>query len=351
MAAYTQHPGFDTPYPQAGGQPLLIRSPPPQNGFQQTSGTSHQNWLLWILLLLSVAWNASYVSFQAWQYSPSKDALADQEVHSDTDGDGVPDHHDLCPSLCKGDLCPPMGWLSGRATDFDGDGCADGSEDHDKDNDGIQDSKDSCPYTPQEYVFVSNTGSDFDGDGCADGLEDKDDDNDLVPNLIDICPLTASGEEPDSQGCSELQRELRAKFALFKALPPDSLPSSESQEGLGESGDEEPTRLESWIEAIKGSGIEVIVGAILSAICGHAYNVYTHVEERLPEPIRRMSFAGTPQPPCSTGPVLQPPELVRQMSGASAAMSESAFSLHSAPSVSWDTTLKPIGAIARLRAH
>lgn len=33
-------------------------------------------------------------------------------------------------------------WISGRASDFDGDGCEDGVEDQDRDNDGIEDKLD-----------------------------------------------------------------------------------------------------------------------------------------------------------------------------------------------------------------
>lgn len=127
----------------------------------------------------------------------------------DSDGDGVPDRLDKCPSLstCFGVDCPPAGWLSGRSTDFDSDGCADGSEDRDKDNDGITDENDGCPATPQHYSFVSHSGNDFDHDGCMDRIEDIDDDNDLVLNTIDACPFTNRGEQSDHEGCAPKQRE------------------------------------------------------------------------------------------------------------------------------------------------
>lgn len=120
-------------------------------------------------------------------------------------------------------------WFSGRATDFDGDGCRDGFEDDDKDNDGVLDHMDRCPNTPQHYVFISNAMTDFDGDGCKDGVEDLDDDGDHIPNILDHCPRTASGHLSDSSGCAAHQ--LQAPVA------------STSNSGFG---GEAPLHLEQW---------------------------------------------------------------------------------------------------------
>ncbi|CAE7351897.1 agaA [Symbiodinium natans] len=108
----------------------------------------------------------------------------------DTDGDGVPDHHDFCPGKKKEG--GQSRWISGRASDFDGDGCEDGVEDQDRDNDGIEDKMDRCPFSPQQYNFVSNSLNDFDGDGCKDGVEDQDDDGDGVANDEDECKRRAA---------------------------------------------------------------------------------------------------------------------------------------------------------------
>ncbi|CAE8650926.1 unnamed protein product, partial [Polarella glacialis] len=141
----------------------------------------------------------------------------------DTDGDGIPDQHDFCPNKCKvknDSGCSAPGWLSGRASDFDGDGCQDGVEDSDKDNDGVDDLMDRCPSTPNHHGFVSNAANDFDGDGCIDSLEDHDDDGDAVMNAEDECPRTVPGDSSDNRGCSKKQlsqwadKERRAQLEL-----------------------------------------------------------------------------------------------------------------------------------------
>lgn len=187
--------------------------------------------------------------------------------------------------------------LSGRATDFDADGCADETEDHDKDNDGILDSQDKCPYTPQKYAFVSNAARDFDADGCMDGVEDSDDDNDSIPNLIDACPLTGGGEAPDGEGCSALQRELKAAAELQGKSLPD-LPNL--QEAPLE---RKRTKLEECIDLVISCTLQMILGAILSCVLETAEKSYSSVKERMPEDpgdsIRRIS-SSLPMPRLSS---------------------------------------------------
>ena len=79
----------------------------------------------------------------------------------DADGDGVLDENDFCRAGDDDD------WVSGRATDHDGDGCRDGSsEDDDRDNDGVPDVRDTCVAGLRAGIFRSNLNTDFDGDGC-----------------------------------------------------------------------------------------------------------------------------------------------------------------------------------------
>ena len=79
----------------------------------------------------------------------------------DADGDGVLDENDFCVALDDDN------WVSGRATDYDGDGCRDGSvEDDDRDNDGVPDVRDTCVAGLRAGIFRSNLNTDFDGDGC-----------------------------------------------------------------------------------------------------------------------------------------------------------------------------------------
>jgi len=332
---------------------------------------SMQNNVLGIFLVLSVVANAGYFFWQTshgstlpMESSPATTATAPmQATHLvrdlDSDHDGVLDHHDSCPfsSQCKGDMCPPIGWVSGRATDFDGDGCADGSEDKDKDNDGILDVHDSCPFTPQEHAFVSNFGSDFDGDGCVDGVEDFDDDNDLVPNFVDVCPLTASGAVSDGQGCSEGQRKLRENAAVpslptissnpqEEALPGDDIQTKISLHLRTLLGEDLYTYLESWVDAIKGSGIEVVVGAILSAVLGQMYVAYMSVKSKLPEkPLQSLHAVSAIVPDSHR----QPTELSQyQLPHAGGVRASTAIAYHNDP---WSAALNPVCAVARLRAQ
>lgn len=251
--------------------------------------------VLWLLLVASIVLNLAFFSWQRgmWHihappavgglYAPpavgatvgpsSSTAAAVEPSRAsslDTDGDGIPDQHDFCPGSAR------ENWLSGRATDFDQDGCADGAEDQDKDNDGIPDMHDRCPFTPQKYSFVSNTASDFDADGCADGVEDTDDDNDTIPNSLDACPLTSAGELSDGDGCSQLQRETLpvTPTTAHGKQQPDSRPLQAAPEQL--------SRLERWTSSVSSAGLEVLLGAILSAMLGKALLVTRSLSQKLP---------------------------------------------------------------------
>ncbi|CAK9000997.1 unnamed protein product [Durusdinium trenchii] len=170
----------------------------------------------------------------------------------DTDGDGVPDQDDFCPGKR-----PKPGeravWISGRASDFDGDGCEDGVEDQDRDNDGIEDKVDRCPFSPKQYNFVSDSVNDFDGDGCKDGVEDQDDDGDGVPNDEDACKRTRPGESSDISGCSKEQhRDLELAREQAEQSPP-SAPSV-------------PSVISEWVGVLRSAWLEVLLGALITPI-------------------------------------------------------------------------------------
>src|SRR5262245_12325940 len=109
---------------------------------------------------------------------------------ADTDGDGVPDVSDRCPS---------------EAEDRDGTLDADGCRDPDDDEDGIEDAADRCPKQPE----------DRDGFEDDDGCPDLDNDADGVSDDRDACPLEAGSAQAD--GCARTdypgvtisERELR----------------------------------------------------------------------------------------------------------------------------------------------
>jgi hypothetical protein len=225
---------------------------------------AHHTRLLVFLLAISVAINAGFLSWPELFDSRPIATLSTLEAQhvADTDGDGVLDMHDLCPNSAKG-------WMSGRATDFDSDGCSDDIEDKDKDNDGILDIHDKCPYTPQKYGFSSNRARDFDSDGCADGVEDPDDDNDMIPNALDDCPLTAGGDLSDKEGCSGIQREMKSK-----ARDPQTMQRREEKE---------PDKIEQWTNTIIGCGLQIILGGILSNAAVKADEYYSVVKGKVGE--------------------------------------------------------------------
>jgi len=208
----------------------------------------------------------------------------------DADGDGIPDHHDFCPEKCTEEnaSCSP-GWLSGRATDFDGDGCEDGVEDLDKDNDGVRDSVDRCPSTPQHYAFVSNHLNDFDGDGCVDGVEDPDDDGDHIPNGLDRCPRTnLADDNVDAEGCTPQQLEevkspelrppgMQNLNDLAAAKPPEAAePPAWWEELIGPNGCE-------WLGLIRSAWVEVLMGAVLTSLLHHLSQIATMVHQQIPD--------------------------------------------------------------------
>ena len=102
---------------------------------------------------------------------------------ADSDGDGVIDDDDNCPSAYNpnqedGDL------------DGEGDTC-----DPDDDNDGVLDVDDNCS------LLANTKQADTDGDGAGD-LCDTDDDDDGVLDADDECLFTFPGDIVDYSGCS-----------------------------------------------------------------------------------------------------------------------------------------------------
>jgi len=138
---------------------------------------------------------------------------------SDSDGDGISDSSDNCPTVANanqddidsdsiGDLCDPdidedgilndddgcdgpaVNWDSSVWTDdIDMDGCRDIDEDEDDDNDGVLDVDDLCTGATFKLNWTTNVANDNDVDGCHDTEEDDDDDNDGIDDTAgDDCP-------------------------------------------------------------------------------------------------------------------------------------------------------------------
>jgi len=102
------------------------------------------------------------------------------EKIKDTDGDGIPDTKDQCPT---------------NKEDVDGFEDGDGCPDPDNDQDGIPDGKDKCPNKAEDRDGFQDT------DGCPDG----DNDGDGIPDGQDKCPDAAEDKDgfKDDDGCPD----------------------------------------------------------------------------------------------------------------------------------------------------
>lgn len=99
----------------------------------------------------------------------------------DSDGDGIWDSDDACPS---------------NPEDYDGFQDEDGCPDYDNDRDGIPDERDKCP----------NDSEDKDGVQDDDGCPDLDNDGDGIPDSKDGCPNEAENVNgfQDEDGCPDI---------------------------------------------------------------------------------------------------------------------------------------------------
>ncbi len=115
---------------------------------------------------------------------------------ADADGDGVPDHADICP------LTPPN-------TPVHPDGCPVNDTPVDSDGDGVPDADDDCPGTPPNTPVDAHGCTDTDEDGTADdddpcptdptdACPTADTDGDGVPNGTDNCPSAANHDQADA---------------------------------------------------------------------------------------------------------------------------------------------------------
>ena len=102
----------------------------------------------------------------------------------DTDGDGIPDDVDACPTVPEDHLEPDPT-----------DGCPVSA---DRDGDGIPDNLDQCPDKPE----------DIDGVEDEDGCPEIDTDGDGIPDSKDACPKEPGLPDPDptKNGCPKFIR-------------------------------------------------------------------------------------------------------------------------------------------------
>ncbi|MEE8602053.1 thrombospondin type 3 repeat-containing protein, partial [Euzebya tangerina] len=121
-----------------------------------------------------------------------------QSCDGDSDGDGLPDAEDNCPSTPNPDQLD---------TDSDGlgDACDDcpNDPDNDADDDGVCGDVDNCPAVP------NLTQADFDGDGVGDACDNcltvpnpdqLDTDGDGLGDACDNCPAVPNPDQLDTDG-------------------------------------------------------------------------------------------------------------------------------------------------------
>jgi outer membrane protein OmpA-like peptidoglycan-associated protein len=146
--------------------------------------------------------------------SPADRRHAREPIHStmiDTDGDGIPDDVDACPTVPEDHKDPdPM------------DGCPAPS---DRDGDGIPDKFDKCPDEPE----------DMDGIDDQDGCPEVDADSDGIPDVSDACPKVPGQPDPDptKNGCPKFIKLEGANVRILQqvhfetasaTILPDSFP-------------------------------------------------------------------------------------------------------------------------------
>ena len=117
-----------------------------------------------------------------WSPADAKGSLAGSGI--DSDGDGIPDAQDLCPT---------------EPEDRDGFDDEDGCPDPDNDQDGIPDRLDRCPNEPE----------DEDGFQDDDGCPELDNDGDGIVDAQDKCPNEPEDKDgfQDDDGCPELDND------------------------------------------------------------------------------------------------------------------------------------------------
>lgn len=135
---------------------------------------------------------------------------------SDTDGDGVPDSSDNCPTVSNPTQTNSDGDSQGDACDIDddNDGLVDTSEpggcstDPDCDNDNVSDGPNDpdgggpIVAGPDNCIQAANTNQlNTDGDALGDAC-DPDDDNDTILDGADNCPLVVNPSQANMDGDS-----------------------------------------------------------------------------------------------------------------------------------------------------
>jgi hypothetical protein len=173
-----------------------------------------------------------------------------KDVYKDTDGDGVPDSRDGCPTTYDptqgdedldgiGDVCDGCPTLPDDGVDSDGDGipdecdlCRETPDDgRDGDGDARPDGCDPCPD-------VADDGTDSDNDRLPDACDacpyDTDDgtdiDGDAVPDACDLCPGGDDRVDADHDGVPDACAEADTAVPVDTGVP-DPPPAASGADG------------------------------------------------------------------------------------------------------------------------
>jgi len=182
------------------------------NGPNSNSADADGDWI-WEFIVLSTGGSISNLQAEDDHYEDS--ISVDTLSPPDSDGDGIRNGLDECPSTQAGAAVDSSGCTSSQLDD---------------DGDGVANNADQCPNTPPGEAVDSTgctvqSGSDDDGDGVANNVDQcqntpagetvdstgctvqsgSDDDGDGVANNVDQCPNTPAGEDVDANGCSSSQ--------------------------------------------------------------------------------------------------------------------------------------------------
>lgn len=131
--------------------------------------------------LIGTTWSLADSDARSPEEKSKRRAKWRSEGGRDSDGDGIPDDLDACPS-------EPEDHLGSEPND----GCPAPA---DRDGDGIPDEMDKCPDQPEDKDGID------DGDGCPE----DDADNDGIVDTVDACPKEPGGKNTDAKknGCPQ----------------------------------------------------------------------------------------------------------------------------------------------------